>query len=289
MRLGVVGMLPADITTVTPGQLEAIRGLRLTGAGFHTPVDRLSELPAASCGKVRSAFASAGVDLAQFGLGYAGCLFDPDTQVRDQLLGQIERGIEVSRELGAQVCLIRTGSLSPRGSYSPSRRNLEPASRERLVDSLRRIGRKAEAEGVTIVIETHLLTIMDSPESCAAIVRQTDSPAIRVVLDYVNHFQTLSQVYHSSERLDRIFDLMGPLAGVGHLKDLRVGEGLVLHLEEAAPGEGELDLATALQRWDRLYTDGYMLLEHLPDDQYPRASAHVHRVAAAAGIDIDIR
>jgi hypothetical protein len=29
-----------------------------------------------------------------------------------------------------------------------------------------------------------------------------------------------------------------------------------------------------------------MLLEHLPDDQYPRASAHVHRVAEAAGVDI---
>jgi sugar phosphate isomerase/epimerase len=286
MRLGVVGMLPGDLSHIGPDPLRAIRRLRLTGAAFHAPLDRLHELSAGRCRTVSEACAGEGVDLVQFGLGYSGCLFDPDQTARDRLLGQIEEGIAVSRRLGAHVCLIRTGSLSPRGAYSPSRRNLEPDSRHRLVDSLRRLARGAESEAVTMVIETHLLTIMDSPETCAAIVAETGSERVRLVLDYVNHFQTLSQVYDSGARLRRIFDLMGPLSAVGHCKDLRVGEGLVLHLEEAAPGQGELDLTTALRLWHDHRPDGYMLLEHLPDAQYPEASAHVHRLAAAAGIEI---
>ena len=105
-------------------------------------------------------------------------------------------------------------------------------------------------------------------------------------MDYVNHFQSLHQVYHSTARLEHIFDVMGPICPVGHCKDIRMRDGLVVHIDEEVPGEGELDLETALRRWHELYPEGYMLLEHLPAEKYPLASQNVHRIAAAAGIEI---
>ena len=93
---------------------------------------------------------------------------------------------------------------------------------------------------------------------------------------------------------------------VAHCKDIKVGNGLALHLDETLPGEGELDITVALQRWHALHPDGYMLLEHAPDDKLPHdlsledqkrfenaphkgyalAARNVHRMAAAAGIEI---
>ena len=79
---------------------------------------------------------------------------------------------------------------------------------------------------------------------------------------------------------------MNPISVVGHCKDIKLSNGLVLHIDEEIPGDGELDLATALKLWHDAHPAGYMLLEHLPNEQYPRATANVHRILAAAGIPV---
>ncbi len=306
MRLGVVGMLPTDFRTITAEHLQTIQALKLTGACFHAGGELLFNVTSADCQQVKQVYADAGMDIVQFGVGYNECLFDPDQAVRDEVVRKINRGLDIAHDLGAHVCLIRTGSLSPKGAYSPSRKNHEPVCMERLVATLRRVADKAEAVGQTIVIETHVLTITNSPEVNAQVVQAVGSDRIRIVMDYVNHFQTLDQVYHSADRINHIFDIMGDICPVAHCKDITVRDGFVLHYDEEIPGEGELDLAMALRRWHERYPDGYMLLEHLPNEKYPHdlspddpkginqrpsggyalAAYNVHRIAAAAGIEI---
>ena len=286
MRLGVCGMLPGDFRTIAHQHLDAIRALGLTGAAFHGAGDQLFDIQSAECEKVKKVYAETGVDQPQFGIGFGECLFDHDAQVRAYAISKIKRGIEVARDLNAFTCLIRTGSLNPAGSYSPCKENVAPESRERLIETLKLFAAKAEEEGVTIVIETHALTIMGSPEANKEILAAVGSDRMSVVMDYVNHFQSLHQVYHSSERLNHIYDLMGPISTVAHCKDVRVDSGLVLHINEEVPGDGELDMVTALQRWQALYPDGYMLLEHLGNDRYPHAAANVRRICTEASIEI---
>ncbi|MEZ4673541.1 MAG: sugar phosphate isomerase/epimerase family protein [Caldilineaceae bacterium] len=263
MRLGIVGMLPNDFRQITPLHLETLQGLGLTGASFHREGTALTTITAAECQRIRTIFQDVGMDLPQFGIGYRECLFDPDAAVRAQVTSKIERGIEVAHELGAHYCLIRTGSLNPRGSYSPSASNHTADARARLVETLLQVAAKADAIGQTVVIETHVLTIMNSPETNAAIINEIGSDRLRIVMDYVNHFQTLAQVYDSTARIDHIFNTMGAISPVGHCKDIRLDDGLVLHISEEIPGDGELDIATVLRRWHALYPEGYMLLEHL--------------------------
>lgn len=269
MRLGVVGMLPPDFRTINSDHLKAIQSLKLTGACFHGGADILFNVTTAECQKVKQLYADMNMDLVQMGIIYRECLFDPDPAVRDGIIRVIDRGLEVARELGAHVALIRPGSLNPAGAYAPSRKNHTPEAMERLIGSLRRVADKAEREGQTIVIETYALTIMDSPETNAAIVKAVGSDRIQIVLDYVNHFQSLAQVYNSADRINHIFDVMGPVCPVGHCKDISVGNEFALHLNETLPGQGELDLGTVLRRWHALHPDGYMLLEHAPDDKMP--------------------
>ncbi|MCL4861581.1 MAG: sugar phosphate isomerase/epimerase [Caldilineaceae bacterium] len=286
MRLGVVGMVPGDLRAIAEKHLKAVQALDLTAACFHGAGDRLFDVTSADCERVRRLYTEMGMDLPQFGVGYNECLFDPNASVRDAVVRKIGRGIEVGRELGAHVALIRTGSLSPDGSYAPSRKNHTPDGMERLIETLRRVADKAEAEGQTIVIETHVTTIMNSPEVNRDVVEAVGSERIRIVMDYVNHFQMLSQVFNSAERINHIFDVMGPISVVAHCKDISVRNGFVVHFDEEIPGEGELDLATALRRWHELRPDGYMLLEHLPNELYPLAARNTQRIAKEAGVPI---
>ena len=158
MRLGVVGMLPPDFRDINNDHLEAIKALKLTGTAFHAGGDMLADVTTEECHTVRDTVAAAGMDLPQFGIGFSECLFDPDQAVRDRVVGKIERGIEVARDLGAFTCLIRTGSLNPEGSYCPSREYLTSEARNQLVETLKRVAAKAERRLQKPVISVNTTT-----------------------------------------------------------------------------------------------------------------------------------
>ena len=286
MRLGVCGMIPSEFVQTSGQDLEAIRALGLSGAAFHYAGDKMGQLSADDLRTVRQTFETAEMDLVQFGIGFGECLFDPDASIRQRVIEKIESGIEVARQLNAMGCLIRTGSLNPAGSYVPARENRTSEAREQLVNTLKTIAAKAEIEGVDVVIETHVLTIMGTPEINRDVLADVDSARMSVVMDYVNHFQNLDQVYDSTKRIEHIFSIMNPISILGHCKDIKMSPGLVLHIDEEIPGDGELDLATALRLWHEAHPDGYMLLEHLPNEQYPRAAANALEVIRANNIPL---
>jgi sugar phosphate isomerase/epimerase len=286
MRLGAVDMLPKDFRTCTPAQIQAITALGFTGFGCHIVCGLAFEITAADCAAFTALFAAAGLELAQFSLAYTECLFSADQSVREQVVKKIARGIVLAAQLGAQALLIRPGSLNPAGPWTPARENHYSESLERLIDTLRLIAAQTDAAGVLLVIETHATSIMDSPEICRTVVEAIGTPNLRLTMDVVNHFQTLRQVYDSTDRIDHIFDIIGDIAPVAHIKDIIVQPKHVLHLDEAVPGEGVLDIGQMLRRFQALFPHGYGLIEHLPIDKVPLANANVRRIAAECGVPI---
>ncbi len=286
MRLGVVGFVPGDPRAFTEEVFKKALDLEVTSVCYHGTGEILNELTSADCNRVNDLYDNMGLELAQFGVGYRECLFDPDESVREEAVRTIHRGLEVGRSLRAHNVLVRTGSLNLSGSYDPAPENHEPGRIEVLVETLSRVADKAEEEGMTVVVETHALTIMGTPEVNRQVIDVVGSDRMRVVMDFVNHFQSLEQAYNSTERLNHIFDVMGPISTIAHVKDISLEPGLVLHMNEEVPGAGVLDLVTALQRWEALHPDGYMLVEHLPEEKIPTAVGNVRRIAAEAGVAI---
>ena len=286
MRLGLVEIMPGDFRTWTKQHTQAVHDLGFTGFGFHLDGAMAFDISAADCRGYHEFMADEDLDLAQFAITYSECLFDPDPAVRQAVTAKIDRGTEIAGQLRAQSFLLRPGSLSPEGSWTPHRDNHLPANQDLLVETLKPIARKAEQEGVILAMETHVVSIMDPPEKCRDIVEAVGSDHFRLIMDAVNHFPSIQQVYNSTAFLDHVFDTMGPLAPVAHLKDAKVSPGLVVHIDQAVPGEGELDLGRMLQRFDALFPDGYGLIEHIPREMVPVASANLRRIAAEVGVDI---
>jgi len=285
MRLGVVGLC-GDFRTLTSEEIENIKGLEVTGLSFHFRSAEVPSVPQDACTRCAEMLESAKLDLVQFGITYEECLFHPDVAVREAAIASVQRGMALAVSLGALHYLFRPGSLNPDGAWTSHRDNYLSESMERLIETLKPIAEHAEQQELTLVMETHAVSIMGSPETCREVVERVGSERLRIVMDFVNHFQTLRQVYDSEDRLNHIFDVMGPVAPMAHIKDISVQNGLVLHLNEEVPGEGELAIGVALKRFDALYPDGYGLIEHLPAEKIPLANANVRRIAAENGVNI---
>jgi sugar phosphate isomerase/epimerase len=286
MRLGIVGMLPGDFRTFTREQMQAIRDLGFSGFGFHLNGDDVDVITPEACAAYRRFMADWDLDLAQFAITYDECLFHPDRQIRDRVSTKIARGTELAAQLEAQAFLLRPGGLNPDGPWTPHRDNHRPEHVGRLVETLRPLAAKAEREGVLLAMETHAVSIMDPPKKCREIIAAVGSKNLCLILDVVNHFQSLQQVYHSTDWVNHIFDEVGTISPLAHIKDLKVSNGLVLHIDQEVPGEGELDLALVLERFDSLFPNGYGLIEHLSLEQIPRAAVNVRRIAAQIGVEI---
>ncbi|MDE0423808.1 MAG: sugar phosphate isomerase/epimerase [Candidatus Poribacteria bacterium] len=285
MRLGVVGLC-GDFRTLTSDEIEKIKALEFTGLSFHFRSAEIPTVPLDACSRCVRMLEDANFDLVQFGITYEECLFHPDAAVREAAIASVQRGMATAASLNAHHYLFRPGSLNPDGAWTSHRDNHLPESMERLIETLKPIAAHAEQHELTLVMETHAVSIMGSPEICREVVERVGSDRLRIVMDFVNHFQTLLQVYNSEERLNHIFGVMGPVAPMAHIKDISVQNGLVLHLNEEVPGEGELELGVALKRFDELYPDGYGLIEHLPAEKIPLANANVRRIATENGVRI---
>ncbi len=285
MKLGVVGLC-GDFRTLSTDEIRKIKSLGFTGLSFHFSSAEIPSVPADAVDRCRDMLASAALDLVQFGITYPECLFHPEGDVRKAGIASVARGMATAVALNAHYYLFRRGSLNPDGAWTSHPDNHLPQSMERLIETLKPIAEHAERHELTLVMETHAVSIMDSPETCREVVERVGSDRLRIVMDFVNHFQSLRQVYESAARLNHIFDVMGAVAPMAHIKDINVQNGLVLHLNEEVPGEGELALGVALQRFNALYPNGYGLIEHLPAEKIPLANANVRRIAAENGVPI---
>ena len=210
MRLGVVGLC-GDFRTLTSDEIAKIKALEFTGLSFHFRSAEIPTVPPDACSRCVQMLEDANLDLVQFGITYDECLFHPDAAVRKAAIASVQRGMATAASLNAHHYLFRPGSLNPDGAWTSHRDNHLPESMERLIDTLKPIAEHAEQNELTLVMETHAVSIMGSPEICREIVERVGSDRLRIVMDFVNHFQTLLQVYNSEDRLNHIFDVWVPL------------------------------------------------------------------------------
>ena len=202
MRLGVVGLLPRDFRTLESPHLQTIQNLGFTGGAFHFPAELCEEITTADTDRCRARFAEHNLDLAQFSITYPECLFDPDPEIRNAIIRKIKKRNRNRRGP------IRTNlSLAPR-QPQPRRKLDAPSSKShhRSVGSPHRNPARNHPHPRTTTASQSSWKPTSSPSSktrkhAAKWSKTSDRPTWRLVMDYVNHFETLSQVYDSTDRL----------------------------------------------------------------------------------------
>lgn len=281
MRLATTGLLPNDLRTLEPGH---VRGLR--EAGFVGCCCRFGDFFApteAELNQIRDVIAGEGVHIAQVNGQYEG-LVNPDESRRQNGIATFRRAIEVCATLQGDNLYVRPGSINPGGHWWPHPDNHAPATIDRLVDSLGTLLPVAEDAGVVLTIEGHVLSPLDSVAKVREVIDRVGSPMLKFNVDPVNFVAGLRDVYHPRGLLDELYDTLGDVAWAVHAKDVDVEDRLVLHLTEVVIGRGRMDVAYYLRRFEEVKPDGFVIIEHLPDELIPEARDAVLAAAEAEGI-----
>jgi sugar phosphate isomerase/epimerase len=283
MKLGVAGMLP-HWRQIDRAAAERVRAAGFRGASVF--IDRPLEADAEAILRVKAAFDAAGLEVAQANGSYEA-LVNPDAGLRREGVRGLQALCGWARLLDAGTVYVRPGGLNPKGHWYGHPGNHAPETFDRLADSLRQVSSAAQSEGVPLAIEGHVLSVLDTPQRVRELLDAVGSPALKFNVDPVNFVGTVRDVHDTRRVLDELFDLLGPDTIVAHVKDCRLGDALVVHIEEVVPGDGVLDLARFLRRFEACCSTGYALIEHLPDEKVPRARAAVLAVAAQAGLVLE--
>jgi sugar phosphate isomerase/epimerase len=278
LRLGVAGgPVPRD-----PAQVDKQLARQLAGLGVRvltTHFQPTPEIVAAHASRVRSVLADHGLSIVQ-ATGYNPQLTHPDDGVLASELDRLRAAFETARLLGAEMIISGCGSRHPSHFYGPHPDNHTPATRDRLIASLRRVVPGAEQAGVLLALECHVTTALDTPEHIREVVQAVDSPWVRVNFDPVNLLGDFSRVWHNADAMRHMWHTLGGCyAKSAHIKDVRADPELVVHISEAPPGHGMLDLNVFFEVVSHLGADTAVIVEHLPADQALVAIAYVVRAA----------
>ena len=278
LRLGVAGgpvpRDPALVDEALAGQLRALGVSVLTTHFQPTP-----ELVAAHAGRVRGVLDAHGLTVVQ-ATGYNPQLTHPDESVLVSELDRLRQAFETARLLGAEMIISGCGSRHPTAFYGPHPENHLPETRERLIRSLRRVVPWAENTGVVLALECHVTTVLDTPEHIGEVIQSVDSPWVRANFDPVNLLGDFARVWHNGDAMRDMWRVLGRCyAKSAHIKDVQADPELVVHISEAAPGQGVLDLDVFFEVVRRLGEDAAVVVEHLPTDQALAAITYVRHAA----------
>jgi sugar phosphate isomerase/epimerase len=282
LRLGVsdapVPRDPADVDESVARQLAGL-GVRVLTTHFRPP----PEVVATQAGRVRSVLAEHGLSIVQ-ATGYNPQFTHPDDGVLSAELDRLRAAFDTARLLGSEMIISGCGSRHAAHFYGPHPENHLPATRERLISSLRRVVPWAQDAGVILALECHVTTALDTPEHIREVLRAVDSPWVRANFDPVNLLGDFARVWHNAEAMRHMWQTLGACyAKSAHIKDVVTDADFVVHISEAAPGHGYLDLDAYFEVVAQLGEDTAVIVEHLPADQSLEAITYVKHAAEQRG------
>ncbi len=281
LKIGVAGYLPTDWRKIDGAATRRVREAGFSGA--HIFVERPLQAELSAFRRVKAAYDEAGLVVAQVN-GWYECLINPDEATRAEGIKGVSQLVRIGRVLDAHFTYVRPGSINPAGHWWPHPENHAPQTFDRLVDSLKQVCRVAEAEGMRLGIEGHVVSTLDTPQRVRDLLDAVGSPALKFNMDPVNFVGTVRDVHDTTRIVNELFDVLGKDMIALHAKDCAIQNAHVVHIVEVVPGAGTMNYDLLMRRWIASCPDGYFLIEHLPDDKVLIALEFIRHRADALGI-----
>ena len=281
MRSGVVGLLPRDPRSVTAADAQHARELGFTGSSVQ-----LGEPDTYSMDEFRrlgDLLPAEGIVVAQANGTYPS-LISLDSAVREAGIEGMKRHMQATHALRAETLYIRPGGLNPVGPWYPHPDHHQDAAFERAVESIAAVAEIAEAEGISLVVEGHVLSVLDRPERIAELFRRIPTQALGFNLDPVNFMGSIWDAWDPDPVYARLLEASRGRIRAAHWKDYTLEDRLVLHIEEVPLGQGVVDHAAWLTALDEIAPRAWVLIEHLPPELIPAAKRELDAAMSQAGL-----
>jgi len=195
--------------------------------------------------------------------------------------------LRLADEIGARCCVNISGNQGAGAWDGPDPANLTDAAFDRVVASMQRIIDTAAPERADYCLEPMPWMYPHSVASYVSIIEAVDRDRFAVHFDPVNLLNSLEKHYASGELIREFVAKLGDRTRSVHAKDQKIDTALTLRLDEAPPGEGDLDFDSFLEALAGLDPDLPLLVEHLDSPEaYERAVGFLRERAAKLSLSL---
>jgi sugar phosphate isomerase/epimerase len=268
---------------------------RIRDIGFNTVQLDLSfkdmdlstdQITSQKCKKIRDTFRRYNLPISCIS-GYTN-LVHPDPAKREANLKHLKQLIRYANDLGSPYVISETGTFDTDSDWVHHPKNKTEEGYEecrRIIQDLVDFSRE---HGVTFLVETYVNNVIGSVEETLRLFADITDPHLGLLMDPTNYFEE-----HNIDEIDKtlhhIFNALSHKIKISHAKDVKRAEAAqgvkmanidaseahtlrgVGTIELPAPGLGSLNYDLYLQRLSRDYPNIPIIIEHLEEEDVPRA------------------
>jgi len=284
MRSGVVGLLASNPPAITAADAQRARELGFTGSSVQLGDPDTYSID--EFRRVGDLLSAEGLTVAQANGRYPS-LISLDPAIRQAGIDGMKRHMQAAHALRAETLYIRPGGLNPVGPWYPHPDHHQDQAFDRAVESIAAIAEAAEAEGISLAVEGHVLSVLDCPERIADLLRRIPTQALGFNLDPVNFIGSIWDAWDPTPVYARLLAASRGRIRAAHWKDYTLEDRLVLHIEEVPLGQGVIDHAAWLTALNEIAPHAWVLIEHLPPKLIPEAKRVLDAAMAEASLNWD--
>jgi sugar phosphate isomerase/epimerase len=222
------------------------------------------EIPDAVLGAITAASADAKVTLCA--LSATWNMIHPDQAQRARGHSQFRILAAAAKHLGIPLLTLCTGTRDPHDQWRHHRENNTPAAWRDLLAAMEQAIVVAEDHGLQLGIEPELANVVNSAAKAKALLAELASPALRIVLDPANLFET-ETLREQRYIIAQAVDLLGEWLAMAHAKDRTANGSFV------AAGTGVLDYRHFIRELRNAAFDGPLVAHGLEATEAPAVAA----------------
>lgn len=235
--------------------------------------------------------------------GYTN-IVHPDKAEREKRVGYLKEIIRHARDFGSAYVISETGTFNTESDWVHHPRNKTEEGFEECRKVIAELAQIAYDYGAVFCLETYVNNVVGSVEETVKMFAQVDHPGLGLLMDPTNYFEA-HNIDRMGEILHQVFDTLQDRIRIAHAKDVKrsgsdksekhvdIGDADAMEshtfrgvgeIELPAPGLGELDYDLYLQLLARRHSNIPVIIEHLAEDDIPRAKKFLDGKFRANGV-----
>ncbi len=223
-----------------------------------------SVVPEAALGAIQQAVLATGVTIAAVSATYN--MIHPHQAVRDAGRDAFTAIAEAARTMGCPVITVCTGTRDPLDQWRHHPDNATTSAWDDAMTEMSLLLPIAERHGLTIGVEPELANVVSSAARARDMLDVLDHPALGIVLDPANLFETQAG-FRDGAVVDEAIELLADRIILAHAKDRRADGGFV------AAGSGIIDMSRFIARLRHRGFDGALITHGRSAEEAPHVAA----------------
>ena len=257
-----------------------------------------SNLTSDKCRVIRDAFRDANIQIVAIS-GYTN-LVHPDPAKCAANVAYLKTLLKFARELGTPYVISETGTFDTDSDWVYHPKNGSEEGYQAIRATISELAKYAFDHGAVFLVENYVNNIIGSVDQLLRLFADVDHPGLGLLMDPTNYF-TDKNIGDVDGELNRIFNALGPRIKIAHAKDCKRAvdtsekhahiDAVESHtfrgaggVELPAPGLGVLNYDLYLARLAKLHPNIAIIIEHLDEDDVPRAKDFLDGKLKALGV-----